>query len=404
MKPRIAIFGLPKASKGRLKIWVFASLSESTSGNQIFQSSNNESEIILENITHDIKIDSFITIRIMSSGLCEYSHKFKYQGADISLVPIFKKEQNTNQDQVSDDWDITEWQRWNPNVQHHRGLVKEKQYLASKEISIAPIWESYYSESSIDYFEKFQKLWIGLNSFATYSTGESQDKKKILALVNSPLRQSFNRELLSVQNQNSADKWRTLQAATGLDMSSDIVRDEIASSCSIFDFLKHAKLSISIFSDIELELSGLIFLDSDSDNDVFRSVFTKYYQYMASEEGIVETVNFAEAFTSPKAPIAVTRIGRLVFHDALSSNQAGTMSSLDDFFGSNYGNTPYQGQTNSQMRAWEMVDPLFFRYLLILYKFRCAYFHGDMPMNGANNKLAQAAYQSLMAIYPEIIE
>jgi len=402
MKPRIAIFGLPKASKGHLKVCVFASLSENTAETQIFQSSNNETEIILENITHDIEIDSFVTIRIMSSGLCEYSHKFNYRGADISLVPIFIKEMDTNQAQVSTDWNISEWNQWNPNTQHHRGLAKEKQYLASKEISIVPIWESYYSESNIDYFEKFQKLWIGLNSFATYSTGENQDKKKILALVNSPLRQSFNRQLLSVQNQNSADKWRRLQHTTGLDMSSDIVRDEIASSCTIFDFLKYAKLSISIFSDIKLELNGLVFLDSD--NDIFRSIFAKYYQYMASEEGIVERVDFAEAFTFPKAPTAVKRIGMLVFHDALFSNQAGTMTSLEDFFGSSYASNPYQGQMNSQLRSWEMVDPLFFRYLLVLYKFRCAYFHGDMPLNGPNNKLAQTAYQSLMAIYPEIIE
>ena len=97
MKPRIALFGLPKASKGILKIWVYANPSGNSAGNQVFQASNDESEIILGNIEHDIKIDTLITIKIMSSGLCEYSHVFKYQGADISHVPVFKKELNTNQ-------------------------------------------------------------------------------------------------------------------------------------------------------------------------------------------------------------------------------------------------------------------------------------------------------------------
>jgi len=402
MKPRIALFGLPKASEGQLTIRVFASPSASSMGTQVFETRNDESEMILDIIGVEIKIDTFITIQIMSSGFREYTHQFKYQGADISHVPVFKKELNTSQADVSADWDIIKWNKWNEEEQRNKGLVKEKQFLASKEVSIAPIWESYYLESSIDYFEKFQKLWIGLNSFATFHTKESQDKKKALALVNSPLRQSFNRELSLVQNLKSADKWRTLQKATGLDMSSEIVRDEIGVSSSCINFLELANLSINMFQDIKKELSGLIFLDNGRGKDVFRSVFSKYHQYMASEENIVETFNLADAFAHPKAPADVKRVGRLVFHDALASNQTGSMTSLEDFFGTNYMNDSYQGQSEPKLRSWESVDPLFFRYLLVLYKFRCAYFHGDLPINSANNKLAQAAYESLMAIYPEI--
>ena len=51
--------------------------------------------------------------------------------------------------------------------------------------------ESYYADSSIDYFEKFQKIWIGLNAYMNHQSSETGDKKKTLSLVNSQLRSTF---------------------------------------------------------------------------------------------------------------------------------------------------------------------------------------------------------------------
>lgn len=403
MRPRIALFGLPPVSTGKLTIWVFAGPVGNSFGHEIYRANNDESGKILDYVLADIEIGCTVTIRIMSSGICEYSRALQFNGADISHVPNFRKETNTTERDVSTDWDINLWRKWNAGTQHEDGLTEEKQCLMSRAISIAPVWESYYSDSNIDYLEKFQKLWIGLNAYATHWSTESQDKTRILALVSSDLRREFHRTLSRVASQESAEKWITLQQATGLNMTSDIVRDEIATTCCGLDFLEQAKLAIGTFSDIAEQLQGLVFLDSEAGKEVFRSVFLKYHEFMASEEGIVQPFNLADAFSEPRAPRSVKRFGRLIFHNPQLTSDPGNLFSLADYFGSIYATAPYQGQTNAQLRAWETIDPLFFRYLHVLYKFRCAYFHGDLPPNKQNNELARTAYQSLHEIFPAIL-
>jgi hypothetical protein len=157
------------------------------------------------------------------------------------------------------------------------------------------------------------------------------------------------------------------------------------------------------FGDMSIELDGVTFLNKNQANDIFQNIFSKYHKYMASEEGIVEPFNLAEAFTPPKAPKSITRIGRLIYHNPYNLNDQGNLFTLSDFFGSEYNLNPYTGATG-KLRDWEIVDPLFFKYLHLLYKFRCAYFHGDLPPNNLNNNLAKAAFESLYEIFPAIIK
>ena len=124
---------------------------------------------------------------------------------------------------------------------------------------------------------------------------------------------------------------------------------------------------------------------------------------MASEQGIVETFDLAQAFQPTKSPESTVRIGRLVYHNPFESNNPGTLFNLENYFGVDYSNGPYSGQAQQKLKDWEIIDPLFFKYLLVLYKFRCAYFHGDLSPNRQNDKLAKSAYQSLYEIFPSII-
>ena len=403
MKPRVALFGLPPKSAGQLKIWVFANPVGNNLGDEIYSASNDETGQILDYVTADIDIDCTVTIRIMSSGIESYSQALQFKGADISHVPNFQKETNCTEDDVSKDWNLDLWRRWNPQQQHEDGLAIEKQFLMDRIISVAPVWESYYSDSNIDYLEKFQKLWIGLNAYATHWSTESGDKKKILSLVESDLRQAFHKSLRQEANQKSAEKWRALQTATGLDMTSDIVRDEIATTCHSLDFLERAKSATGLFSDIAEQLNGLVFLNSESGNEIFQDIFLKYHNYIASPVGMADPYNLAEAFSTPRAPHSVKRFGRLVFHNPFLASLPGNLFSLEDYFGSEYANAPYQGETNTQLNAWETIDPLFFRYLHVLYQFRCAFFHGDLPPNRQNNDLARTAYLSLHELLPAIL-
>jgi hypothetical protein len=283
------------------------------------------------------------------------------------------------------------------------GLELEKSYILSKKISVAPIWESYYAESKIDYLEKFHKLWIGLNSFASQFSNETGDKNKILALVNSDLQKDFNSKIGSLSNLESEQKLRRLQQATGINMTSQIVRDEINKSLSVIDFLELSKNASGLFSDIATELEGLVFLDKNGGKETFQNIFLHYHEYMASEQGILEEYNIAQAFESPYSPESVIRIGRLVYHNPFNLNTAGTLFNLEDFFGVRYAAQPYNGQAIAKIREWEMADPLFFKYLLVLYKFRSAYFHGELPPNSQNDELAKAAYLSLYELFPSIL-
>ena len=130
---------------------------------------------------------------------------------------------------------------------------------------------------------------------------------------------------------------------------------------------------------------------------------------MASLDGIAEDLDFADAFCYPKAPASVSRIGRLLFHTPFADNSSGSLFELKDFFGTEYAKNPYSGQMkkngnpNVEKQMYERMHPLLFRYLNLLYDFRCAYFHGELPITEHNNQLAKYAYQSLRELYPAIM-
>lgn len=398
MKPRIALFGLPL----NLSIRLYVIQQDEAQNTLVFSLDNTQPDHILDYVTQDIEIGCDLRLSIMCSGICVYTYDFPFNGADISHVPNLQKETNTREQDVSADWNIDYWRSWNASEQHEKGLAQEKAAILDKTIIVEPMWISYYADSKIDYFEKFHKLWLGLNAFARHSTGESGDKKRILALVeNQKLRDAFHGMLNSDDSEISAEKHRALQEASGLNMTSDIVRDEVSAKVSWIDFLETAKMSEWVFSDISKELDGLAFLTSTTEDGIFRDVFRAYHTYSSSEQGRVHPFNMADAFSAPKAPQSIGRFGRLIFHNPFESSASGSLFSVEDFLGTEYANGPYLGQI-SDLKAWEEIDPLFFRYLHVLYKFRCSYFHGDLPLNKQNNELARTAYQSLHELFPAV--
>jgi hypothetical protein len=413
MKPKIVVFGIPERRLGTFSVSVYSSNGSNNYGDLVFSAQNDNTGRIAGFSLADIKIENEVTFVIMSTGTIHHAYTMKYQGGDISYVPLFEKERNTSDDQVAEEWNFAAWQTWIPRASHADGLAAEHKALIAKELVKEPIQASYYFESRVDYTEKFHKLWIGLNAYATHSSNENSDKLKILSLVNTPLRATFAEVIESVRNREDADRFRSLQHATGIDMSSNIVRDEIGRSCSVFDFLLNAKqLSPGYTSDSlknTRQTDGLVFLSASGPENFYFNIYRKYHEYMASEQGIVLPFDLADAFKSPTSPNSLKRYGRLLFHDPFEDNSAGSLFSVADYFGSDYANSPYagqlkrNGQPNPELRKYEKIDPLFFRYLNLLYDFRCAYFHGSLSTNEQNNELARTAYTSLREIYPAIL-
>jgi len=409
MKPKIVVFGIPKKTEGEFKVFLHSGGSGTYLGSEVFMAENDETGRVSGYPSEQIEIGTEATITIMSSGIVFDYHTITYLGGDISYVPLLKKETNTTDDDVEKDWNMDAWRTWNPSETRQEGIKSETKALVAREIVKIPIQDSYYYESRIDYTEKFHKLWIGLNAYATGWSSETADRLKILSLVNSPLSTAFANVINSIVDTESAERYRTFQQATGVNMSSDIVRNEIGRSCSVFDFLNNVKKESASYSSDTKELDGLIFLNSKGSNDVFLDIFKRYHDFMASEEGIVLPFNLADAFGERFAPSSVKRYGQLLFHNPFEDNTNGKLFNLSDFFSSNYAANPYLGQTtrngqpSQEKQQYEVVNPLFFRYLNLLYEFRCAYFHGSLPITEQNNELARTAYTSLREIYPAII-
>ena len=406
MRPRIAVFGLPERTKGKLKISVHLGGSDGCLGNEVFASENDESGRVEGCASDDIDIDAEITVVIVSSGIVYYDHTEVYRGADISHVPILQKERITSDREVAGDWNIGAWREWDPADTHREGVKAENIALAQRDIVKVPIHDSYYYESRIDYTERFHKLWIGLNAYASNraSKGKYGDQLKILSLVDTPLSGAFEEQVKSVCDSESADVYRALQGASGLDTTCDVVRDEIIRSCAVFDFFSCAKRSREMQSECAGELNGIAVLSTRGAGGVFLDIVKKYREYMASESGMASRADMRMAFVAPLAPKSVERHGRILFHRPYECNQDGKLYGISDYFGSEYGRNPYRGaKEGSPKRKYEGKNPLFFRYLSLLYQFRCLYFHGDLAVTEQNNELARAAYSSLRQIYPAIM-
>ena len=403
MKPTIAIFGLPASTKGRITICVHSGGNGNLKGEEVFKSSNDESGEVFGSPTKEIEVGSQVTITIMSLGIVCYESSFTFLGGDISCVPFFQKDLHIAKKSVAKDWNMDAWTTWNPSDSHTHGVEAETQAVVSRRICKVPIQESYYHESRIDYTEKFHKLWIGLNGFCKVSSPEKYDKLRVLSLVESPLANRFDSLVSSSEDEESAKRYSKIQKAIGLDMNSNIVNDEIGRTNSVFEFFSNVKSHPSIFEKNSLEINGISFLSTHSSENLFFDIFTRYHDYMASEEGIVTTFGLNDAFQAPFAPSSIKRYGKLLFHDPFQDNSNGRLFGLINFFGQIYAEKPYIGQENRQHQAYEKVNPLFFRYLNLLYVFRCAYFHGDLPVTEQSNELARSAYTSLREIYPAIL-
>jgi hypothetical protein len=410
MKTKIAVFGLPPRSSGKFSVYLRCSNgSSSNSGNEVFSIENDDTGRVSGFPSEEIPIGSDVTFQIMSTGIEEYACTLKYEGGDITHVPAFTKERNTGDDEVAEDWNLLAWNNWDPDQTHTEGVAAEHRALVARVFVKEPIQVSYYYDSRIDYAEKFHKLWIGLNAYASRVSTESSDKLKILSLVRSPLKAAFGSVIATVSDASAAARYRALQSATGVDMSSNILSDEIGRSNSVFDFMSSVKTLSASYTSTSKEQDGFTFLDTRQAGNIYWAIRTKYNAFTSSEQGIVLPHDLANGFRSPFAPESVERYGRLVFHNPFGNNSNGTLFNLGDYFGSRYAGSPYKGEEkrdgapNTDSRKYENLDPLFFRYLKLLYDFRCAYFHGSLSSNEETNELARSAYTSLREIYPALL-
>ncbi len=82
-------------------------------GEEVFKSSNDESEEIFGFPTQEIEVGSQVTITIMSLGIINYERSFTFLGGDISCVPDFQKDLHIIKKSVEKDWNMDAWRPFN---------------------------------------------------------------------------------------------------------------------------------------------------------------------------------------------------------------------------------------------------------------------------------------------------
>jgi len=403
MKPTIYLFGIPTFEKTDLIITIFHKINDGSIngnfGDLIYETRDNSKNMLIVQSDTDIKIGDIVTFSVMSSGIVPYQRKVSFKGGDISHVFNFKKETNTNKKDIESGWDYGDYQMWNPNTLYTEAIELQNQYISNNKINTEPLWKIYYESSKIDYLERFHRLWIGLNAYASYHSQHNEDGKKIFDLVNvQVIKDKFYNLIKYNRYTDISNQLLRLNESTGVDTTSNVLRLNITNSNHIIDFMEQCKLHYKTVGVTENLVNDLIFLDKKNGINIFDALYRKYHEYISSSQGIVYPCNFSEIFDDIKSPKSIHQIGRLVFRNHLKSDDDGSLFKMNDFYESNTLDNFYSGINGNQ--NFEQIDTLFFRYLFLLYKFRSAYFHGDFILNHKTNKLAKFAYLSLLEIFP----
>lgn len=278
--------------------------------------------------------------------------------------------------------------------------------------------KDYLKISYVDWLGPFSNLWIGFNCWYKTISRNATDLEGALKIAsNVKAQNAFSNDMQEINRiSNYLVEQLRLLATVRTNDNNVSVRDTTTiefrlrcmNSNPAIDFLYYA----SQHPLLKIHCKGIIFLNPGND-PVFANLHQKYHALMASEHYITNAFN-AEEISQFLYGMGITHYGRLLIHD-LNTKVPSKICNLNEIFGAGF--TGLLGQiqniSKTQLRKklkninesvlWscklvEGGDP-FKRYLLVLYKFRSAYFHGSMsPTDPLTQVIAKNAYLSLRSI------
>ena len=279
-----------------------------------------------------------------------------------------------------------------------------------------PLIKQYLDISYVDWLGPFSNLWVGFNCWYKTISPTLGDQEGVLQISKHPkASKAFSDDM---EGANEIDKYvkNELRNLGTIDIPNqgtsyrDTTGAEFRMLCEktnpAIDFLalayNHPKL--------KHHCRGIVFLKPGVD-PVFKDLYFNYKRWMMTR--MWERFD-AHRISTELQNIGIKHYGRMLIHD-LKTKGSSPVGSLNDIYGKGYTGliSKVSNCTKSQLRkktkdldksvVWscklaEGGDP-FKRYLLILYKFRSAYFHGDLePRSKVTQELAKNAYLSLRSI------
>lgn len=281
--------------------------------------------------------------------------------------------------------------------------------------------KQYMDVSTIDWLGPFSNLWVGFNCWykaLSPGLGDLQGVLKVAEHVKA--RKAFEDDM---EYANEIDPfirqqlrdYATVKTAENTTSYRDTTGTEFRLLCEntnpVIDFLELAQLNPAL----KQHCKGVAFLKPGED-ELFKYLYLNYKKMMTDR--MWESFD-AHSISTELQGMGVNHYGRLLIHD-LQTVGSSPIGDLNYLFGAGYSGllTRIRNKTRSQLRRelrninnsviWscklvEGGDP-FKRYLLVLYKFRSAYFHGNLdPSNSDTQLLACNAYLSLRSIMEKSI-
>ncbi len=135
MKPKIFLFGLPKFTEDTLNINIYKEITVPSSSRIIIANNiiNNDSGMLTIQLDEDISIGENLFFSIISTEAVENNYTITFTGGDITYVPRFILETNSNTSQT--------YTAQYYDTLFQDGTDKQSQYISTKKINIEPLWQ-----------------------------------------------------------------------------------------------------------------------------------------------------------------------------------------------------------------------------------------------------------------------
>lgn len=281
----------------------------------------------------------------------------------------------------------------------------------------------YLINSRVDYLAHFGQAWIAFNALYNAGGRTNTEIQRVMATcVGSNAEVEFKKSLtdLSVIDpyiEDQVDSLRTCTCAGANNQQYTYSHDTTGFKFRLASTAENDEIrffrACSHLPVLKPYCDGLAFFQPTSERDpLFRRLYRAYKSHMATSAQIVNSYNAGD-ISAHLSAIGIERHGRLLFHNLTATKGAQSIYTLEQVLGKPYAQRVAKIRTLRSMKAAGKISldaqyrarglSLFERFLLVMYQFRSAYFHGDLMPNSAKvQEAARLAHSCLTTLIKAI--
>lgn len=271
---------------------------------------------------------------------------------------------------------------------------------------------TYFKSGQIDYLSHFGTTWIGFNDWYNLKSNASTETQRVIDSVasNAGIAKAFN-ALLAQSNNTDSFLTKTLEdlgyfeykdtqgnpVKTQRDVTGTKLRLRCNNTCDVFEFLYHAKQNHHLRHYL---VGAKLFNNLSISDPLFKKLYLEYKRHMI--EHMYLPYDALNGVSSNLDNINIQTYGRLLFFNLENQSYAPSIYTYDQIFGKGFSakiaklgssqkklKSTYTGaKLDSLLSAKQAKGKSLLELTsLVLYKLRCAYFHGDLDPNSAKNQV-----------------